>query len=77
MRNIVTFGGQFPTLRATGAENLEAEIRDVPLLRSQKPKLEGLERLQLGQLGLVILGLARFVFGQEVVKGMYTTKEHS
>ena len=29
MRNLVTFGGQFPTLRATGAENLEAEIREI------------------------------------------------
>ena len=29
MRNLVTFGGQFPTLRATGAEGLEAEIREI------------------------------------------------
>ena len=29
MRNFVTFGGKFVTLRATGAENLEAEIRDI------------------------------------------------
>ena len=29
MRNLVTFGGKFPTLRATGAEDLEAEVTEI------------------------------------------------
>ena len=29
MRNLVTFGGKFPTLRATGAVDLEAEVKEI------------------------------------------------
>ena len=29
LRNLVTFGGKFPTLRATGAEDLEAEAKEI------------------------------------------------
>ena len=29
MRKLVTFGGKFPTLRATGAEDLEAEVTEI------------------------------------------------